>query len=256
MSAGRVTVILPVKPWSLSKSRLDVSADDRERLARAFALDVLAVLERSSRVGRLMVVTADPGMAGEAQRAGAILLVDRPLVTADGLGAALAQSRSWAAVHRANLPVVVVPADLPALDVASFDEAVDRLVGARPTFVPDARGTGTTLYCAPSPSTLACAYGPRSAARHSAAGASAVLGIDARVRHDVDTVGDLLRARDLGLGPHTAGLVEKIGVRQMAGTGQPAGPPRPPCDSGASSRTVGDEAAVRSLSGSADAASR
>jgi 2-phospho-L-lactate guanylyltransferase len=78
-------------------------------------------------------------------------------------------------------------------------------------FVPDAAGTGTTLYTARPGVAFQPRFGPGSAARHAAAGAAALLLPDAPgLRRDVDTPDDLRRAAALGLGPRTAALEARL----------------------------------------------
>lgn len=204
------TVVIPVKPWALSKSRLDVGTVGRERLARAFSLDVLHAVVASTRLATLVVVTAEPEFATAASRCGAVVLVDRPMLSPDMLNPALASARSWALVRRPEAPVVVVPADLPSLTASVLDAAIDQLSHYESAFVPDAVGQGTTLAWGRSPRDLRLEYGLRSAVKHSAAGARAVSDVDARARWDVDTDTDLAEARRLGVGVHTTAALEEL----------------------------------------------
>ena len=52
-------VIIPVKPTSVGKSRLDLPAVDRVRLARAIALDTIAAAAACGSVAQVYVVTDD-----------------------------------------------------------------------------------------------------------------------------------------------------------------------------------------------------
>lgn len=205
MSPERIdaTAIVPIKPWGLSKSRLNVGEASRPGFARAFALDVLEQVAASSRVGQLVIVTAEPELGAVARRLGAVLLTDRPMLSRDMLNVALDSGRRWAMARRPGDPVVVVPADLAALTSQTLDEAIDRLSQHEVAFVPDMTGHGTTVAWARDPGRLRPFYGRGSAARHAEDGAQAVADVDRRVRQDVDTSVDLREVRRLGLGPET-----------------------------------------------------
>lgn len=200
----RPTVILPVKPWHMSKSRLEVEAAAQRLLARAFTLDVLEVLGASMHVAELIVVTAEPEISAARVRLDTRFVADRPSVSRDGLNSAIAIGLRSAAQWRPDSPVLVLPADLPALTGRVVDETVDLMSVHDSAFVPDASGDGTTMSWGASPEHLKVAYGPGSAGRHSAQGARALVDADLRARLDVDTVGDLALAHRLGVGIRTA----------------------------------------------------
>lgn len=213
MSRAGYTAIIPVKPWALAKSRLDVAPDVRIELARAFALDVLAAVLDATAVERVVVVTAEAELRARLAGAGVTLVLDRPLVVPDSLNEAVSKGRSWAAARRPQAPLVVVPGDLPSLTSEALDEALDLMRGMTRSFVPDASGAGTTLLAANVPGALRAVYGPHSARRHSSAGARAVVDVDPSVRRDVDTTNDLQLARLMGLGPHTTDAVGRAVLR-------------------------------------------
>lgn len=198
-----VTAIVPIKPWGLSKSRLNVGEASRPGFARAFALDVLGQVASSSRVGQLVIVTAEPELGAIARRLGAVRLTDRPMLSHDMLNVAIDSGRRWAMSRRPDSPVVVVPADLAALTAEALDGAIDKLSQHDVSFVPDMTGRGTTLAWARDPNRLRPFYGQDSAARHADDGAQEVRDVDVRVRQDVDTAIDLREVRRLGLGQHT-----------------------------------------------------
>lgn len=197
------TAILPVKPWSLAKSRLRLGDDDRRRMARAFSLDVLDVLLSSESVAKVIVVSAEVELGAIARRAGATVLVDRPLLSPGMLNRAVDAGRRYAYVGRDQKPIVVVPGDLPAMTVSVLDHALQRLGSHDRAYVPDSLGTGTTLLAAARPSLLVPSYGPWSARSHSTGGYATVIDVDPRCRRDVDTATDLAAARHLGAGPRT-----------------------------------------------------
>jgi 2-phospho-L-lactate guanylyltransferase len=206
------TAIMPVKPWALSKTRLKVSDVDRVCLARAFARDVLDVLAASDRVDQIIVVTAEPEMRSFAAVAGALVVTDRPLLGSDMLNQAVWAGGRWAAARAPGSPAVVVPADLASLSVSALDSALDLMLKQPQGFVPDAAGSGTTMISAADPAGLVPRYGDQSATRHSGAGLHPVLGVDPRVRRDVDNQVDLQMARRLGVGRYTAAALELTGT--------------------------------------------
>jgi len=80
------------------------------------------------------------------------------------------------------------------------------------SFVPDASGTGTTLYAVRPGARFRPRFGPRSAEQHRAAGAVelSLPGLTS-LRRDVDQPRDLSAASDLGVGPHTAAVAARLG---------------------------------------------
>lgn len=204
------TAVVPVKPWGLAKSRLDLHDDDRMRLARAFSLDVLDVVLAARSVDRVVVVTAENELGAIARNAGATVVVDRPMLARGLLNPAIDSARQWAQVNAADAPLVVVPGDLAALTAPVLDETLAELGGQERSFVPDASGRGTTLLAASRPELVVPAYGPRSAMHHSDAGYRAMPHLDHRVRRDVDTAADLAEARRLGVGPHTTAALDEM----------------------------------------------
>jgi 2-phospho-L-lactate guanylyltransferase len=217
------TVILPVKPWALAKSRLELPQDERTQMARAFSLDVLDVVTSAPAVAQVIVVTADAELEAIARRVGATVLIDRPMRDRGMLNRAVDEGRRWALVVSPNAPTVVVPGDLAALTGPAFDDALRRLGTADRSFVPDSSGTGTTLLSADRPDRLISAYGRQSAQRHSAAGFRPTADVDDRCRRDVDTAIDLEEARRLGAGPHTAAALSVVKLHGPGAAGGRAG---------------------------------
>jgi 2-phospho-L-lactate guanylyltransferase len=203
------TAIVPVKPWGLAKSRLDLPDDDRVRLARAFSLDVLDAVLGAASVDRVVVVTAETELAAIARRRGAVVVTDRPMLARGLLNRAVESGRQWAKVHTPTAPVVVVPGDLAALTAGVLDTTLALLATEERAFVPDASGIGTTLLAVARPELLVPSYGERSALHHSDAGYRPVPHVDKRCRRDVDTAADLAQARALGVGPHTAEALQQ-----------------------------------------------
>jgi len=101
---------------------------------------------------------------------------------------------------------------LPALRPGELVVALTAAADSR-SFVPDAEGTGTTLYAAPPGAAFEPLFGPESRARHLAAGLAELdlPGLPG-LRRDVDTVEELRAAAELGVGPRTRVLLATVGL--------------------------------------------
>lgn len=212
------TAIVPVKPWGLAKSRLELREDHRAALARAFALDVLDTLVATPVIARIVVVTTEDALVDHAQALGAMVVRDPPLMTAGLLNRSVETAREWAQFDAAEDPIVVVPADLPALTVAVVTQTLELLHPHRRSHVPDTSGQGTTLLAATRPALLRASYGPGSARRHLAGGSVAVSGADPRARRDVDDLIDLQAVVDLGVAVNTRRVVEDFALQGVGVT--------------------------------------
>ncbi|MFJ6936457.1 2-phospho-L-lactate guanylyltransferase [Streptomyces sp. NPDC101132] len=205
------TLIVPLKPLSVAKSRLAAAAGTaRSDLALAFAVDTVAGALACAAVRDVVVVTDDPVAAGELAGLGARVVPDSP---AAGLNAALAHGARAARQGRPGAPVAAMNADLPALRPEELRRVLDTAAAFPRAFLADAAGIGTTLLSAARGVELAPAFGGPSRARHSASGAveMALDGVDS-VRRDVDTGEDLAAAAALGLGGRTARLYRPVRV--------------------------------------------
>jgi 2-phospho-L-lactate/phosphoenolpyruvate guanylyltransferase len=80
-------------------------------------------------------------------------------------------------------------------------------------FVPDADGTGTTLYAAGPGRAFEPLFGGQSRERHRAAGLAELDLPELRgLRRDVDTAAGLRMAAEIGLGPRTRSLLAVVGL--------------------------------------------
>ncbi len=209
------TVIMPMNAWDRAKSRLHVEPATRRALAEAFAHDTLAAVLACPAVGEVVVVTRGDLVVDPITRAGARVIQEPSDRTLDTLGSAIRHGIAWAAAHRPDAPLAVVPSDLPAL---TADTLRDLLVAATAhpfAFVADANGDGTTILTSRTPDLMRAGYGPDSAARHRSYGAYE-LDAHASVRQDVDVLADLLAAHRLGLGPRTAEVYADLADEQPA----------------------------------------
>lgn len=194
-------LLVPVKTLTLAKSRLDVTGRaGREPMMRAFALDAITAASRAASVDRVYVVTDEPGF----EVGGAACLPDE----GDGdLNAALHHASLRVRLLAPTLGVAAMCADLPCLVAGELDAALG--VGKGPRwFVADADGSGTTLLAAGPGVNLDPHFGAGSARRHEDSGAVPVRADLPTLRMDVDTEADLARATRLGVGPHTADLLD------------------------------------------------
>jgi 2-phospho-L-lactate/phosphoenolpyruvate guanylyltransferase len=204
------SLVIPLKPLALAKSRLaDTAADAlRPGLALAFAVDTVTAALACTAVRDVAVVTNDELAGRELAALGARIVPDDPRA---GLNAALAHA---AAAVRATLPdsaVAALNADLPALRPPELARVLDAAAQFPRAFLPDAAAIGTTLLAVAPGHELLPAFGPDSRARHRASGATELrpTAVDS-VRQDVDTGEDLRAALALGVGPRTAAAAARL----------------------------------------------
>jgi 2-phospho-L-lactate guanylyltransferase len=217
------TVVIPVKVLARAKSRLAATGSaggladaDREALALAMAADTVAAAAASPPVGVVIVVTDDPRVRSDARSLGAEVIADRP---ARGLNEALIAGAEFGEALRPGTGRAALTADLPALSAAELARALDAAATRQHAFVADAAGLGTTLYAAGPGAAFRPTFGPRSRERHLLAGAVELdLPGIAGLRRDVDTLDDLRRAAEIGLGHRSAIIGAALG---LAGPGDP-----------------------------------
>jgi len=200
------SLVIPVKVLAHAKSRLTgLAGQQRAELALAMAADTAAAALAALPVAAVIVVTDDEIVRAELGGLGAIVIRDQPaagLNAALEFGAAYSDTR-WPGRGRAGLA-----GDLPALRPDELAAVLAEAGSQAASFVPDAAGTGTTLYAARPGAAFRPAFGLRSRDQHLAAGA-VELGLPglAGLRQDVDTPADLELAASIGLGPRTAAVL-------------------------------------------------
>lgn len=204
------TVIVPIKPWALAKSRMGLPEGLRADIARALMLDTLETVSATGSVTRLIVVSADAEAQSIARHHGALVLSDRPLTTIDPLNQAVLLGVGWVEAHSPSSAVAVLPADLPALTPQILTAVLDAASAHDTSHLADLSGCGTTLLTALRAAHLVPRFGPDSAGRHRELGSHQLQGMDDRARSDVDTRDDLAAAVPLGLGRHTASILELV----------------------------------------------
>jgi 2-phospho-L-lactate guanylyltransferase len=196
-------VVLPVKGGAAAKSRLGGPPE----LAVAIVRDCLDAVTACPDVARVIVVTSDPAMAGQARTATAEVVSERR----PGAGLVEAVRDGVRAAGDRPGPVAVLLPDVPAAraeDLTRALQAASTALATHPAVpmavVPDADRTGTVLLAARTADALDPAFGPGSAAEHVRRGAVR-LDLDLpRLRRDVDTPDDLLAVLRLGVGARTA----------------------------------------------------
>jgi 2-phospho-L-lactate guanylyltransferase len=226
------SLVIPVKVLGLAKSRLTgLTGQLRSQLALAMAADTVAAAVSARGVATVLVVTDDPEVGAVAAGLGAVVLPDAP---AAGLNQALAHGAAYSAARWPERGRAGLAGDLPAVQPEEITAALAAAGALGSAFVPDADGTGTTLYAAAPGVAFQPRFGVGSRAAHLAAGASelgaaapdtaarssahlARSAVDPAglvltgLRRDVDTVADLRRAAALGLGPRTRQLLAADG---------------------------------------------
>jgi len=193
------TVIIPVKPSAIGKSRLEVSGVDRVALRRAIALDTIAAAAAADDVGRVVIVTDDGGLVIQAIDIPGLRFVSEG--DAIGLNEAVAVGAGTAE----GMPRAALLGDLPSLRSADLSEALRAAASVDRGVVADEEGTGSTLVTARAGVAWETAFGDDSFARHVELGCTPLQIADAStLRRDVDTLEQLRAAAELGLGRRTA----------------------------------------------------
>jgi 2-phospho-L-lactate guanylyltransferase len=199
---ARLHVVVPVRSLSDGKVRLASALDAEERSALVVGMlrRTLSVLAAWGRATAIHVVSRDPELLAMAAGAGAL-----PVEQATGgLNEAIRVARA-AAVAAGATALLVLPGDLPTLEVDSLDRLLDAADaalaagGGRPVvaLAPADAGEGTNaLLCAP-PAAIEPRFGRASLAAHLRAartrGASVQLVVDAALGFDLDTPEDLVQ---------------------------------------------------------------
>jgi 2-phospho-L-lactate guanylyltransferase len=203
------SLVVPVKVLARAKSRLAAAAGPhRPALALAMAADTVAAALACPEVARVIAVTDDPQAAQVLAGLGALVISDEP---GQGLNPALRHGAAAAAARWPGSGIAALAADLPALRPAELGLGLRAAARWEHAFVPDAAGSGTTLYAARPGAAFRPRFGPRSAQQHLAAGAAelSLPGL-ASLRRDVDRPTDLRAASALGVGPRTAAVAARL----------------------------------------------
>jgi len=203
------SLVIPVKELARAKSRLSgLAGPRRAELALAMAADTVAAAVACPVIAAVIVVTDDDVAGAALGSLGAVIVPDEP---AAGLNPALVFGAAYAAARWPGRGRAALAADLPALGPAEIGRALAAASGWPEAFVPDAAGSGTTLYTAGPGAEFCPRFGPGSRDRHRAGGAIELDLADVPgLRRDVDTPADLRSAAGLGLGPRTSVLAAEL----------------------------------------------
>lgn len=194
-------VLIPIKRLARAKSRLALSADQREGLTLAMLRDVASAVRACRHVRTVHVVTQDTRVARTvyAEHLPAGSVVGQPGLNNELRRAAvcLRQSgtRDGIAVFLGDLPCLTPPVVTNLLESAPEDQQ---------SFLPDTSGSGTAVLLTPPRIPLAPFFGKGSAGRHSRIGTALDCTAERwAARHDVDTLEALETAVRFGVGAHT-----------------------------------------------------
>lgn len=203
------SLVVPIKVLAHAKSRLaPFAGPHRPALALAMAEDTVAAALACPDVARVIAVTDDRHATAALAGLGAVVVPDQPR---SGLNAALRHGAALACARWPGSGIGALAADLPALRPADLSLGLRAAREWPQAFVPDASGSGTTLYAVRPGTAFRPHFGPGSAARYRAAGAVPLtLAGLVSLRRDVDVPEDLCGAADLGLGPRTAELARRL----------------------------------------------
>lgn len=201
-------VVVPVKRAAIAKSRLrGVTDAQRVELARAFPADCVAAAIACDQVHAVVAVTDDDVAAALLRDLGAVVIPDEPDA---GLNPALRHAHAFVRSAFDEPAVAVLSGDLPALRPRELGTALCRARGLERAYLADAAGNGTTLLTASPGADLLPRFGAGSSQAHRSTGAQPLpqQGL-ASVRRDVDTPDDLRAAVRLGVGAHTAAVLDR-----------------------------------------------
>lgn len=192
-----------------AKSRLAgcLRPDQRSDLVAAMLADMLHALEVRPAGQVVHVTTPTPALARIAARAGALVTLEPD---SGDLNGAFDSCRRWIAAASPGAPLVLLPGDLPFLDVWELHPGIAAAAQGRVALAPAAADGGTGAIVAPAGCGLALAYGPNSFQKHLAAAAALRLEVEMMeapgLARDVDRPEDLDRVMADGRG-HAAALL-------------------------------------------------
>ena len=203
-SIDRWRLIVPVKGQPAAKSRLHPPPGvARADLAHAFALDTIAAALACIPPAQLVVVTSDEPTAEFVRDQGGRAVAE----TGHGLNLAVRQGIEYVETDMGPGPTAILLGDIPTLRPQDLSDALSACAEHARAMVPDAWGTGTVLLSALSARDLDPRFGPGSADEH--AHDSVRLDLDLpTLRTDVDDDQALRRAVEIGVGRHTAAVLQ------------------------------------------------
>lgn len=157
--------LLPIKALRGAKKRLSeiLSEDERARLVRAMASDVLTALMEAKGLNGVVVVSSDPDVQAIASEAGARFL---PEGNAKGLNPVLQHAAETLAGEGIE-SILIIHGDLPLAGAEEIDAIISHHGSAPAITIAPSRDDGGTNAMAISPPTLIpFEYGADSDAKH------------------------------------------------------------------------------------------
>lgn len=204
---GGWVVVIPFKGGPEAKSRLGRMPGSpagpvlRRDLALAFLRDTVAAVAAVDAVERILLVSAEPGIADQ--------LPGVQVVADPGRGLNAAVAAGAAAAWGAHNSVAVLTGDLPGLASTDLHGALRQAEGHRLTVVADRHGTGTTMITGGPGMEIVPRFGPGSFAAHVRAGHRPLqLARDSSLRMDIDTWCDLEAEAGRGVGFSTRRVLD------------------------------------------------
>lgn len=183
--------IIPAKPFDQSKTRLaDVlSPAGRIELSRSLLRQTIEVARQ---ISEIVVISRDAAVRRMARQVGAWALVE----AGRGLNRALRQASAWVALQAAGEAILILPGDLPLLQVWDLTEMIE-LGQQTPSVVigPCHRLDGTNALLIRPPGLIEFAFGPGSFAKHQQAARAA--GVEPVIYHSKTLALDLDLPQDL-----------------------------------------------------------
>jgi 2-phospho-L-lactate guanylyltransferase len=189
------------KSPAIAKSRLGRLGDVvRNRLAEAFADDLLACLSAVPRIGHVALLTDPEGWSKPPGTRRVHVIHDQKRgLNAEFLEAAVQMPR----------PLVLMTADLPSVRPDEIDQLLLEAATVDVGVVPDHTTRGTTALTFTTPETFA-AFGPQSHLQHQDLGAMSIGWSLAGLRLDVDEPEDLVHATAQGVGVETRRVLRSV----------------------------------------------
>jgi len=158
---GKMFVIIPVKPFEQSKTRLSPVLSVGQRIALSRQM-LLRTIRLALQVGKVVTISQSRAVRQVAKQAGAWALVDADV----GLNAAIRQASEWVSA-RGEQAALVLPADLPLLTLSDLIEiATLGQQGPAAVIAPCQRSDGTNALLLRPPNLIKFAFGPDSFEQH------------------------------------------------------------------------------------------
>jgi len=205
--------IVPIKTLDRAKQRLAkvLSEDERRSLMLAMARDVLSCLAKSTQLTGILIVSRAPEADALAQSFATERYAESPDAN---LAQALEQAAQHLISHFGAKGVIVVPADVPGIQVDELDQLL--ATNENVTILPDDENIGTNgLICSP-PLCMPYIFDGKSFKPH--VDAAFAKGITPKIvpgtafALDIDTPDDLLAVCDKEPASQTASYLNKAGI--------------------------------------------